>query len=117
MHEGTFVEQRRIKPPEARVGRIAGYRLRLNLEDRPKGKAAPANICPDADQEVWGVRYKITKRDMLRLDSTEGVPGRRYQPTWLLVEDIDGNSLAAITYVAIGKEVDGNPSRRYIALL
>jgi len=82
MHQGTFVERRGIRPLTSRVGRIIGYRLRFNLEGRPKGKAAPANICPEADQEVWGVLYKITRRDMLRLDSTEGVPGRGYQPTW-----------------------------------
>ena len=28
----------------------------FNLEGRPTGKAAPANICPDADQEVRGSR-------------------------------------------------------------
>jgi gamma-glutamylcyclotransferase len=44
MHMGTFVERRRIKPLEGRVGRIAGYRLRFNLEGQPKGMAAPANI-------------------------------------------------------------------------
>jgi len=117
MHQGTFVERRRIRPLASRVGRIVGYRLRFNLEGRPKGKAAPANICPDADQEVWGVLYKITRRDLLRLDSTEGVPGRGYQPTWLSAVDVDGNPVTAIAYVATGKEIDGNPSHRYIALL
>ena len=117
MHEGTFVERRRIKPIEARVGRIVGYRLRFNLEGRPRGKAAPANICLDADHEVWGVLYKITRRDLLRLDSTEGIPGRGYRPTWLNAMDIDGNPVPAITYVATGKETDGNPSLRYISLL
>jgi hypothetical protein len=117
MHEGTFVERRRIRPLESRVGRIIGYRLRFNLEGRPKGKAAPANICPDLDQEVWGVLYQITRRDMLRLDSTEGVPGRGYQPTWLDAYDLAGNSVTAIAYVATGKETDGNPSHRYISLL
>jgi cation transport regulator ChaC len=117
MHEGTFVERRRIKPLEARIGCLAGYRLRFNLEGRPKGKAAPANICPDMDQEVWGVLYRITRRDLLRLDSTEGVPGRFYRPTWLMVEDQEGRPVTAIAYVAIGKEVDGNPSHRYISLL
>jgi cation transport regulator ChaC len=117
MHQGTLVERRGIRPLASRVGRIVGYRLRFNLEGRPKGKAAPANICPDADQEVWGVLYKITRRDMLRLDSTEGVPGRGYQPTWLNAVDVDGNPLMAIAYVATGKEVDGNPSHRYISLL
>jgi gamma-glutamylcyclotransferase len=117
MHEATFVERRRIRPLESSVGRIVGYRLRFNLEGRPKGKAAPANICPDADQEVWGVLYKITRRDLLRLDSTEGVPGRGYRPTWLVADDIDGNSVTAIAYVAVGKEIDGRPSLRYISLL
>src|ERR1700746_3669188 len=104
MDEGTFVERRKIKPLESRAGRIVGYRLRFNLEGRPKGRAAPANISPDADQEVWGVLYKITRRDMLRLDSTEGVPGRGYRPTWRTAEDLDKNPLQAIAYVATGKE-------------
>jgi hypothetical protein len=51
---------------------------------------------------------KITRRDMFRLDSTEGVPGRGYQPTWVNAVD---------AYVATGKEIDGNPSHRYISLL
>ena len=45
------------------------------------------------------------------------MPGRGYQPTWLNVYDMDGNSVKAIAYVATGKEIDGNPSHRYIALL
>jgi gamma-glutamylcyclotransferase len=117
MHVGTFVERRRIRPLESRVGRIVGYRLRFNLEGRPRGKAAPANIWPDAEREVWGVLHKITRRDLLRLDSTEGVPGRGYQPVSLNAYDLDGHALTAITYVATGKEVDGRPSLRYISLL
>ena len=117
MDEGTFVGRRRLRPLEWRAGRIVGYRLRFNLEGWPKGKAAPANICPDADNEVWGVLYKITRRDLLRLNSTEGVPGRGYRPTWLNAVDMDGNPMTAITYIAVGKETDGNPSRRYISLL
>jgi cation transport regulator ChaC len=117
MHEGTFVQRRRIRPLESRVGRIAGHRLRFNLQGRPKGKAAPANICPDAGQEVWGVLYRITRRDLLRLNSTEGVPGRGYRPLWLDAEDVDGNRVTAVAYVAAGMETDGRPSLRYISLL
>jgi hypothetical protein len=101
----------------SRAGRIVGYRLRFNLEGRPKGMAAPANICPDANEEVCSVLYKITRRDLLRLDSTEGMPGRGYQPTWLSAIDVDGNSVTAIAYPATGKEIDGRPSHRYISLL
>ncbi len=32
-------------------------------------------------------------------------------------KDIDGHAIEAVTYVADGKESDGNPSLRYITLL
>ncbi len=81
------------------------------------GKAAPANISPDRDAEVWGVLYQITRADLVRLDSTEGVPGRRYRHLWLNAKDIDGHMIEAVTFIADGKESDGNPSVRYITLL
>lgn len=117
MHPAIFEGRRRIKPLERRIGRIAGYRLRFNLEGRPKGKAAPANIGADADGEVWGVLYRITRRDLLRLNSTEGIPGRGYRPVALDAFDNAGNPLTAVAYVAAGKEIDGRPSLRYITLL
>lgn len=117
MHDSAFRERRCMSPREWRPGRVKGYRLRFNLEGRPKGKAAPANICPDPNTDVWGVLYRITRRDLLRLDASEGVPGRRYRPIWLEAEDIQGNRLEAVTYVAEGQEKDGNPSLRYLTLL
>lgn len=117
MHDSAFRERRGMRPLEWRPGRIKGYRLRFNLEGWPKGKAAPANLCLDPDAEVWGVLYKITRRDLLHLDSTEGVPGRRYRPIWIDAEDIEGHPLTAVTYIAQGKEIDGNPSLRYAMLL
>ena len=53
MHDGAFLEQRLMRPTEWRVGRLKGYRLRFNLDGVPKGKTAPANVCPDPDSEVW----------------------------------------------------------------
>ena len=117
MHDSAFRERRGMRPIGWRAGRVKGYRLRFNLDGRPKGKAAPANISPDSDAEVWGVLYQITRADLLHLDGTEGVPGRRYRHRWVDAEDIDGNVLRAVTYVADGKEGDGNPSLRYITLL
>lgn len=117
MHDSAFRDRRKMRPLEWRAGRVKGYRLRFNLEGRPRGKAAPANISPDAEAEVWGVLYKITRADLLHLDSTEGVPGRRYRHLWLDAEDIDGNALRVVTYVAEGKETDGHPSLRYVTLL
>jgi cation transport regulator ChaC len=117
MHDSAFRERRSMDPLEWRAGRVGGYRLRFNLEGRPRGKAAPANISPDPDAEVWGVLYLITRTAMVHLDSTEGVPGRRYRHLWVEAEDIDGNRISAFTYIADGKEKDGRPSLRYITLL
>jgi hypothetical protein len=85
MHQATFRLRRGIEPRETRRGRLAGYRLRFNLEGRPKDRAAPANLVADPAAEVWGVVYRITRRDLLRLDLTEGVPGRGYRHAAVVV--------------------------------
>ncbi len=118
MHETVFCERRRMTPLEWRPGRLKGYRLRFNLEGRPKGRAAPANIEPDPGSDVWGVAYRITRRDLVWLDHTEVVPGWKYRHLWTEAEDCQGNRLSpAITYIADGVETDGRPSLRYITLL
>ena len=117
MHDSAFRERRRMRPLEWRPGRVRGYRLRFNLEGRPKGKAAPANLCADPNAEAWGVLYRLTRAGLVHLDATEGVPGRRYRHLWLDAQDIDGQPLKAVTYIADGLEADGNPSLRYITLL
>ncbi len=75
LNDSVFRGHRKMRPLEWRVGKVDGYRLRFNLEGRPKGKAAPANIEPHYGEEVWGVLYRMTRRDMVWLNSTEGVPG------------------------------------------
>lgn len=117
MHDSAFRQRRRMEPIDWRPGRVRGYRLRFNLEGRPRGKAAPANLAVDADAEVWGVLYRITRADLVQLDSTEGVPGRRYRHLWVEAEGMGGDPLRAVTYIADGKEKDGQPSLRYITLL
>lgn len=117
MDDGTFRVRRGIQVIEHRSGRIKGYRLRFNLDGRPKGRSAPANLYPDPDAEVWGVLYRITRRDLMHLDFTEGVPGRRYRHVEIEAEDVDGRVVPVITYMGRGKEVDGKPSLRYITLI
>ena len=117
MHDSAFRERRRMRPLEWRPGRIRDYRLRFNLEGRPKGKAAPANVEPSPGDEVWGVLYKITRRDLIWLDSTEGVPGPRYRHLWIEAEDKRGCRMPCVTYMAEGLDEDGYPSLRYVTLL
>ena len=117
LNDGVFRGRRKMRPLEWRVGSVDGYRLRFNLEGRPKGKAAPANIEPQDGEEVWGVLYRMTRRDMVWLNSTEGVPGWRYYPIWVRAEDRDGVQITAFTLIADGLPEDGNPSLRYITLL
>ncbi len=117
MNDTVFLGRRRMRPLEWRVGRVPGYRLRFNLEGRPKGKAAPANIEPQQGAEVWGVLYRMTRRDMVWLHSTEGVPGWRYYPVWLDAEDRAGSALRVFSLIADGLPEDGNPSLRYITLI
>lgn len=117
MHDGPFQVHRGMRPMAWRAGRITGYRLRFNLDGHPRGRSAPANISPDQDAEVWGVIYLITLRELIRLNASEGVPGRGYRPLWLTAKDDGGNPVASVTYLANGKEKDGEPSLRYITLL
>ena len=117
MDDSTFRICRGIQAREYRSGRLKGYQLRFNLDGRPKGRSAPANLQSDPDAEVWGVLYRITRRDLVRLDLTERVPGRWYRHVEIEAEDRDGRAIQAVTYMAQGKEMDGKPSLRYITLI
>jgi len=117
MGDSTFRIRRGIEALEYRSARVKGYQLRFNLDGRPKGRSAPANLCPDPDAEVWGVLYRITRRDLLLLDATEGVPGLGYRHIEIEAKDGDGRAIQAVAYMARGNEMDGKPSLRYITLI
>lgn len=114
MHDSAFQSRRKMRPLEWRAGRVFGYRLRFNLDGRPHGKSAPANLEPGPGSEVWGVLYRLTRQQLLQLDATEG---SHYRHVELDGEDRDGGPLRAIAYIATGHATDGRPSLRYITLL
>jgi len=62
------------------------------------------------------VLYLTTRRDLVRLESTEGVPGAGTTMSRLRPK-IVVRVVQAATYMAQGNEVDGRPSQRYITLL
>ena len=44
MHDSSFRERRGMRPVESRAGRVTGYRLRFNLEGRPRdGRHQPTS--------------------------------------------------------------------------
>jgi cation transport regulator ChaC len=117
MHDSAFRDWRGMCPREWRPGRVGGYRLRFNLRAPPTGRAIYANLSADPAAEVWGVLYKITRRDPVRVGAMEGVPWWRYRPLSLDAEDISGTRLEAVAYIAQGDEDDHKPSLRYLTLL
>ena len=117
MDDGTFRVRRGIQALKCHSGRIEGYRLRFNLDGRPRGKAAPANLHPDPEAEVWGVLYRITRRACCAWTRQKeyrdaGTAISRLRPKIVMVGVVQ-----AVTYMAQGNEVDGKPSLRYITLL
>lgn len=117
LNDSVFRGRRNVMPLEWRVGKVPGYRLRFNLHGRPRGRSAPANIERAEGEEVWGVLYLLTRREMVRFNATEGVPGWRYRPIWLDAVDAEGRNLRAFSLIANGLADDGNPSLRYITLI
>ena len=61
--------------------------------------------------------YRITRKDLIWLDATEGVGRGRYRPLWTEATDKAGIRLPCVTYIAKGEDADGRPSLRYITLL
>ena len=101
-------------PLDWRPSRVRGFRLRFNLDGRPRGKAAPANLFPDPKAEVAALqRHPARPRPFGRHGR---YPWSWYLPLWLDVEDINGNPFGD-DLIANGKEVDGRPSLRSLTLL
>jgi gamma-glutamylcyclotransferase len=109
LHDSAFRVRCSIQPFECRPAASTA----IEYASIWKGKAAPANLCMDPGAEVWGVLYRITRRDLIRLDTTEGVPGPGYRHIVVEAEDGGGRLLKAVAYIAQGTEVDGKPSLRY----
>ena len=117
MHHSAFRERRGMRPIEWRVAQRRGLSAALQSGRPAQRQSSAGEYFPDPDGEMWGVLYRITRRELLRLDSTEGVPGRHYRHVLVSAEDTDGNIVTAVTYMAPGLDIDRAPSFRYISLL
>ncbi len=112
MSARVFVQRRRIRPAETRIGWLRGYRLVFTVAGgmRP-GVSAPANIVESPDATVHGVLYCLPLSQFVRLDASEG---RQYGYLWTEVEEPDGNRLAVVTYKVARAAPEGRPGRSYL---
>ncbi len=94
--DSSRMEERLGRRPPARLARLRGWRLAFNKKDSP----VFANIVPAPGDEVWGIVWECTAKDLLRLDDFEGVSGGHYRRLPVEVETAGGRMLRAVTYVA-----------------
>ncbi|MGQ0662936.1 MAG: gamma-glutamylcyclotransferase family protein [Pseudomonadota bacterium] len=112
MSERVFVQRRRIRPTETRMGRLHGYRLAFTVAGGMQpGLSAPANIVETPDATVHGVLYRLPLREFVRLDAGEG---RQYDYLWTEVEDAAGNRLKVVTYRVPRAAAEGQPGPSYL---
>jgi len=84
--------------PDARlmgVGRLKDYKLAFTRRSSRR-ECGVADALPAPGENVWGVLWELTFRDLARLDKREGVPGayeRATKDVWL--QQINGE--AAVT--------------------
>lgn len=87
--------------PSARivgVGCLSGWALRFDKVGRDGFGRATIAERPAA--EVWGVVYDMTYEDKVALDSLEGL-GRGYAQKTVTICTVQGEALAAVTYVGV----------------
>lgn len=70
----SFTNNLGVKFNEAYPAVLFGYELKINVQDESNPNFGYANIMPNKGSFVEGVLMKVTKEDILLLDSYEGYP-------------------------------------------
>ena len=103
------------------IGVLRGYALCFPRRSYTRG-CGVASIEPAAEQEVWGVVYRLAAADLASLDSFEGyradgpVHENRYNRVAITVE-VDAVPTDVETYIAISQENPPPPNEAYLAQL
>lgn len=76
-----------------------------------------ADIVKSPGDEVWGLVYRFTTDDLVRMDKAEGHP-QKYRRFTTSVENSAGEKVAAETYEVVEKSFDTlAPSQEYLQIL
>lgn len=100
------------------VARLEGGKLCFprHSEERNGGVGS---IVRDRKEAVWGVVYRITPKDLERLDGYEGVSAGAYRRERIAVTAKNGKKCAVWTYLAVPLDIPPKnyaPSKEYLAL-
>ena len=112
-----FVDQKEERTGRIRQAirsRLSGYRFVFNKRGG-KGQIY-ANLVPDESAEVWGVVYLCDPEAIRGMDRYEGVASGHYERISVKVNQVTGETVEAITYVA-GEDFvcePGKPSVEYL---
>ena len=117
---GSNMDERQMRGrcPESTLVGIAildGYRLGFTRYAASRNGGV-ADVVSEPDRSVWGLVYKVTAKDMERLDAMEG-RGKAYERMTVTARFLDGRAVEAETYYVINKQPDIKPSEEYQALL
>ena len=117
---GSNLNQRQMRercPESSLVGRahIKGYRLDFTISSPVRWHGGGcADIVADAGSVVWGLMYKLSDRDLERLDQSEGSRYRRFVIS--TVSD-DGGITDAYVYEVIDKAPFQQPAKAYLDII
>lgn len=99
------------------VAKLSRHRLCFPRKSTNR-KGGVGSVEKDPSGEVWGVVFAVSKKDLLRLDSFEGVNSGSYTREPISVVDSNGDEFPVCTYVAIPEEPrkEFSPHEDYIKL-
>jgi gamma-glutamylcyclotransferase (GGCT)/AIG2-like uncharacterized protein YtfP len=108
--------------PNAKVigpAQLTDHRICFPRKSPVRG-CAVASIEPHAGMTVWGLMYEMTADDLKRLDAREGYDpvnlkaANRYDRVEIVIEQMRGEPVKAVTYVALPEDEPGLPSFDYM---
>ncbi|TAK83191.1 MAG: gamma-glutamylcyclotransferase [Aquabacterium sp.] len=118
---GSNMDERQMAvrcPGAVAVGKavLADYRLAFTIYSSVR-RCGCADIVKSRADNVWGLLYRLTERDMLSLDAYEGAPAH-YRRLTIIVSDVFGNDVEAEAYEVANKEREHQkPSDAYLGMI
>jgi sulfite reductase (NADPH) flavoprotein alpha-component len=108
------LRRRQVSYLAKEVGELRGFRLRFNEPGIPPFEPVFANIEEFVDGRVYGVLYRLERRDF---DALTRIESSNYAVRILDVHRMSDDCIRASVYVSIDTTDGGRPSRRYRNLL